>query len=123
MLIKLALVLLCALILFQIVAACGAPVGLFTQGGKSRVLTSQQRVMAGVSVVILVIAALSLALKSGIIAFAGFDVKIAAIACVVLAIYFSLNVIMNLLSASPYEKMVMTPVAVILAIAFWKTVF
>ena len=41
------------------------------------------------------------------------------IICIVMAVYLSLNTVMNLVSKSKKEKYIMTPISMILSICFW----
>ena len=113
-----ALVLLAGLTVFQIAAACGAKVGRYTQGGGSAELTTKQRVFAGVSIIVIIVTGYVLSAKAGFI-----DTPLSPnnihIASIIFALYFSANVVMNLLSRSKYERFIMTPIAVIIALAFW----
>lgn len=116
---KIGLVLLLALIAFQVSAAAGIPVGKFTQGGKNATLSARQRTTAAISVGIITLAFISLATKIELFTMNPASLKIAGVACIVFAIFFTVNIIMNLFSSSPYEKIIMTPVAALLAVAFW----
>lgn len=50
-----------------------------------------------------------------------FSDNITKIICIVMAIYLSLNTIMNFISKSKKEKYVMTPLSAISAVCFWIT--
>jgi hypothetical protein len=43
------------------------------------------------------------------------------IICIVMAVYLSINTIMNLISSSNKEKYIMTPLSAISSICFWIT--
>ncbi|ETT47129.1 hypothetical protein C171_26499 [Paenibacillus sp. FSL H8-237] len=78
----------------------------------------QMRVACGVSVVIQLVAILYL-LQAGNVISIGlpFDRRV----CYFFAVYLILNTIMNLLSRSMKEKLVMTPLSLITAICFGIT--
>ncbi len=113
-----ALSLLVGLIVFQIAAVCGAKVGRFTQGGKSAELSAKQRVLAGVSIIVLIVAGYLLSVKAEFID-TPFNQGTIHTASIIFALYLSANVVMNLLSLSKQERLVMTPIAAIIALAFW----
>ena len=113
-----ALGLLVGLIVFQVAVACGAKLGKYTQGGRSAELTTKRRVFAGASIVVLIITACILSAKVGLI-----DTPLSTdaihVASIIIALYFSANVVVNLLSRSKQERIIMTPIAAIIALAFW----
>lgn len=113
-----ALVLLAGLIVFQVAAACGAKVGRYTQGGRSAKLTAKQRIFAGVSIFVLIVTGYVLSAKAGFIN-TPLSPSAIHIASIIFALYFSANVVMNILSRSKQERFIMTPIAAIIALAFW----
>lgn len=110
------------LIVFQMMAAAGTPVGKFTQGGKSKILSSSQRGFALISALLLMVALTVLAAQQGLVGLGPGLEKWIDRLCWFFAITFSLNVVMNALSTSQQERLTMTPLAVILAFAFWRSV-
>lgn len=50
-----------------------------------------------------------------------FSENVTKIICVIMAIYLSLNTVMNCISKSRKEKFIMTPLSLISAICFWIT--
>lgn len=50
-----------------------------------------------------------------------FSEKTTKIICIVMAVYLSLNMVMNLVSKSKKEKYIMTPLSFVAAICFWIT--
>ena len=101
-------VLLAALAVFQIALVAGAPLGRFAWGGGSTVLPTMLRVGSAVSVVVYAVIAWVLADAVGDV---GFDLGIW-----ILTAYFTLGVALNAASRSRPERMVMTPVALLLAV-------
>jgi hypothetical protein len=108
-------VLLAALAVFQIALVAGAPLGRFAWGGGSTVLPTRLRVGSAVSVAIYAVIAWvvagSVSLRSEPADDGGSDLGIW-----LLTAYFTLGVVMNAASRSRPERMVMTPVALVLAV-------
>lgn len=50
-----------------------------------------------------------------------FSEKVTKIISIVMAVYLSLNTIMNLVSKSKKEKYIMTPLSLVAAVCFWIT--
>lgn len=105
-------------VILYILLSLGLPYGEFAMGGRHRIMPSQMRVACGVSVVIQLVAILYL-LQAGNVISIGlpFDRRV----CYFFAVYLMLNTIMNLLSRSMREKLVMTPLSLITAICFGIT--
>jgi len=105
-------------VILYVLLSLGLPYGEFAMGGRHRIMPPQMRVACGVSVVIQLIAILYL-LQAGNVISIGlpFDRRV----CYFFAVYLILNTIMNLLSRSMKEKLVMTPLSLITAICFGIT--
>ena len=105
--------------IFQILLAAGKPLGRFAFGGKyPEVLPKNLRIMSLVAVGIFVLGSFSVLLRVGIITIIP-DSIVFVIIVWVLAIYLSLNTLMNLASESESEKKFMTPVSLSLAICLF----
>lgn len=50
-----------------------------------------------------------------------FSKKVTKIICIVMAVYLSLNTVMNFVSKSKKEKCIMTPLSFVAAVCFWIT--
>lgn len=98
----------------------GLPLGEFTLGGKYKILPPKMRIASGISFFIQLFA-LVIILQTGGIITSGIPFNIARGICFFFAAYLSINVIMNFLSKSKKEKVVMTPLSIITAICFWIT--
>ena len=48
-----------------------------------------------------------------------FSNNVTRMICIVMAVYLSLNTVMNFISKSKKEKYIMTPISAILSICFW----
>ncbi len=105
-----------------ILAACGAPLGEFTMGGKYKVLPKQYRIMAVISFIIQIFAIIIILQTGGILTL-WFSEKVTKYICIFFAVYLSLNTVMNFLSNSKKEKYFATPLSIVAAICFWITAF
>ncbi|WP_375104503.1 hypothetical protein ACDZ28_09400 [Paenibacillus sp. RS8] len=103
---------------FYILLTLGLPYGEFAMGGKHRIMPSQMRVACAISVVIQLLAILYL-LQAGHVISIGlpFDRGV----CYFFAVYLILNTVMNLLSDSKKERLVMIPLSLVTAICFGLT--
>ncbi|MEK3985910.1 hypothetical protein MHB77_21455 [Paenibacillus sp. FSL K6-3166] len=106
-----------AAILYRLLSL-GLPYGEFAMGGKHRIMPSQMRIACAISVVIQSIAILYL-LQAGNVISIGlpFDRSV----CYFFAVYLILNTVMNILSKSKKERLVMSPLSLITAICFGFT--
>ncbi|WP_369139076.1 hypothetical protein [Modestobacter versicolor] len=101
--------LLAALAVFQLVLAGGAPLGRFAWGGQHTVLPARLRVGSAVSVVLYAVIGLVLLDRAGAV-----DVLPDGLSRGLtwfLTGYFALGTVLNLVSRSRPERLVMTPVA------------
>ena len=115
--VSVATLILLALSAFQIALAAGAPFGRFAWGGEYRVLPAMQRIASVVSVPIYALAASFPLQKAGLVSIwpAGFiEPGIWTIACTL-----AVSIGLNAMSRSGPERMVMTPVAAVLAVLFF----
>lgn len=110
-------VLLGLLIVFQTLLAAGLPLGRAAWGGEHRILPANLRWSSLAAVFVLALAAWMVLARAGLVPPRA-DLLAIKIATWAFAGYFALNVIMNLMSKSPLEKLIMTPAAVIIALCF-----
>lgn len=106
--------------ILTLLVTCGLPLGEFTLGGKYRILPPKLRIASGLSFLIQLLAIVIILQTGGIIT-SLIPLNVARGICFFFAIYLSLNVVMNFLSQSKKEKLVMTPLSIIAAICFWIT--
>jgi predicted Co/Zn/Cd cation transporter (cation efflux family) len=107
-------VLLAGLAVFQLLLAAGRPLGRFAWGGQHDVLPRRLRIGSAVSVVVYgVIAAVVLQAAGGAEVFPG---AVADVGIWVVTGYFALGVPVNAISRSRPERLVMTPVVLVLAV-------
>lgn len=110
-------IILCGLVVFQILLVFGLPFGKMAWGGEYNKLPVKLRVASLISSVLLAYGVLALLEKGGFLKIinSNFIISISLWAFVLI---FGLSTLGNLTSKSKSEKIVMTPIAVYLVIAF-----
>jgi len=105
--------LLAALAVFQLLLACGAPLGRFAWGGQHRVLPTALRVGSSISIGIYALVAAVVATRADL---TSLDVSeaVVEVGTWVAAGYFVLGIGLNLASRSKPERIVMTPLCAVL---------
>jgi hypothetical protein len=101
-----------ALAVFQGFLVAGAPLGRFAWGGRHEVLPRGFRIGSVVSIVIYAVVALLLLQAAG--AFTVLPDALVGVAIWVLVGYFGLGIVLNAASRSRSERLVMTPVVLLL---------
>ncbi|MEJ1181643.1 MULTISPECIES: hypothetical protein [unclassified Pseudarthrobacter] len=104
---------LAALAIFQAALIAGAPLGRFAWGGQHNVLPTKLRIGSATSIVLYVLIAYVALAKAGLAAplvSEGFT----NVTCWVLTGYFALGIVLNGISRSKPERLVMTPTVVVL---------
>ena len=109
--------LLVALILFQIALILGAPFGNYAWGGQHRVLPTKLRIGSASSIVIYLLFMAFLVSKSGVWNIITHEPTL-TIGMWAMTGYLFFGVLLNAISRSKQERMVMVPVAFVLAICF-----
>ena len=102
------------LAILQALLVAGAPLGRFAWGGQHVVLPAGLRIGSAVSVALYAVFAVVMLQAAGV--FSVLPDGVAAVGIWVLAGYFVLGVAMNAASPSRPERLVMTPVAMALAV-------
>ena len=115
-------VLLAVVIIMSILLICGLPLGEFTMGGRYKVWPKEMRIIA-VSQLLTQIFALYVLLSAGGKCPRLIPFNALKIICIIFAVFFAGNTVMNLFSKSKKEKFVMTPMSAIAAVCFAITVF
>ncbi len=110
-----ALVLLSALAVLQVLVASGLPLGRLVWGGTHRVLPHRLRIASAASVVLYAAFAALLLSRAGVL-LGGGGVVVIVLTWVLFA-YFAAGVILNALSRSPAERATMAPTCAVLAAA------
>jgi hypothetical protein len=108
-----ALVLLAALAVFQGLLVAGLPLGRFAWGGQNEVLPAGLRIGSAVSIALYAVFAVLILHAAGRMTF--LPDGVVSVAMWVLAGFFVLGIAMNAISRSRSERLVMTPVVVLLA--------
>ena len=106
-------VLLAALAVFQLLLVAGAPLGRFAWGGQHEVLPTRLRVSSAVNVVVYGLVAVVFLQRVGAVEL--LPTSVVDVGLWVLTGLFGLGVLMNAVSRSRPERLVMTPVALALA--------
>ena len=109
-----ALALLAALAVLQVLVASGLPLGRFVWGGAHRVLPRRLRIGSAVSVPVYAGFAVLLLSRAG--ALPGADNVIVVVLTWVLFAYFAFGVVLNGISRSRAERFTMTPACAVLAV-------
>ena len=107
------------IILFVLII-CGLPLGELTMGGQYKVFPKKLRIVL-VTQLILQIFFVIVILQMGVFFPLWFSEKVTKIICIVMAVYLSLNTVMNFVSKSKKEKCIMTPLSFVAAVCFWIT--
>jgi hypothetical protein len=101
--------------IFQLLLALGLPLGKFAYGGKYEKLPTNMRIMSLVAIGIFALGSISVLERAGMITI--FNNLIFTLVIVwIIAIYLAFNTFLNAISKSKQEKLIMTPLSLILAI-------
>jgi len=105
------------LIIFQLLLVLGFTLGtpIPAYGGRYDKLTKNLRMMSIIAIGIFIFALITILARSGAIFFLK-NSLVFIIAIWVFAIYFVLNTVMNIASKSKLEKLVMTPISLVVSI-------
>ena len=107
-------------IILSVLIICGLPLGELTMGGQYKVFPKKLRLVL-VTQLILQIFFVIVILQMGGFFPLWFSEKVTKIICIVMAVYLSLNMVMNFVSKSKKEKCIMTPLSFVAAVCFWIT--
>lgn len=110
-----ALTLLAALAALQALVAAGLPYGRLVWGGAHRVLPRRLRIGSAISVLVYAGFAALLLSRAGVLP--GGDSGVVVVLSWLLFAYFALGTVVNALSRSRAERLVMTPSCALLAVA------
>ena len=110
-----AVVLFTGMIVFQLLLVLGLPFGHLAYGGKYEKLPSKMKIVSLVGIVIFIFAILSVLERAGIIIIFNNPMFVTVFVWII-AIYLAFNTLMNAISKSKWEKLIMTPISLILAI-------
>ena len=107
-------------IIVSILILCGLPLGELTMGGQYKVFPKKLKIVL-VTQLILQLFFVIILLQMGEFIPLWFSYNVTKIIGIVMAIYLSINTVMNLISKSKKEKYIMTPLSFVSAICFWIT--
>jgi len=107
-------------IILSILIICGVPLGELTMGGQYKVFPKKLRILLFTQLVLQIFFVIVI-LQMGEFIPLWFSVKATKIIGIIMAVYLSLNTIMNFISKSKKEKYIMTPLSLISAVCFWVT--
>lgn len=107
-------------IILSVLIICGLPLGELTMGGQYKVFPKKLRIVL-VTQLIFQIFFVIVILQMGDFFSFWFSKKVTKIICIVMAVYLSLNTVMNFVSKSKKEKCIMTPLSFVAAVCFWIT--
>jgi len=110
-----AVVLFAVMSIIQLLLALGLPYGRLAFGGKYEKLPTRMRIFSVIAIIIFVFASISILERAGIIIIFNNPIFIAVFIWII-AIYLAFNTLLNAISKSKWEKVIMTPISLILAI-------
>lgn len=107
-------------IVLSILIICGLPLGELTMGGQYKIFPKKLRIILVIQLILQIFFVIII-LQMGEFIPLWFSDKVTKIIGIVMAIYLSLNTVMNFVSKSKKEKYIMTPLSLISVICFWIT--
>ena len=105
-------------IILSILIILGLPLGELTLGGRYKVYPGKMRLILVLQLILQVFFLVILLQKGGVMPL-WFPFGATKVICIILAVYLSLNVFMNMFSKSKKERFIMTPLSLLTAISFW----
>lgn len=114
------LLILFGLCIFQILLIFGWPLGDFAWGGTHHVLPTKLRIASIFSIVLYMVFAAFLVTKAGMVNLID-DSSLLNVGMWVFTGYFVLGIFMNAISRSKQERIMMAPIALLLALVFLAT--
>lgn len=109
-----------AVIVISVLIICGLPLGDLTMGGRYKVFPKKLRAVLVSQLILQVLFAVVL-LQMGGFASLWFSRNATKVIGIIMAVYLSLNTVMNFFSKSKREKYIMTPLSALATICFWIT--
>ena len=107
-------------IILSVLIICGLPLGELTMGGQYKVFPKKLRLVLVTQLILQIFFVIVILQMGGFIPLY-FSEKATKIICIVMAVYLSLNTVMNFVSKSKKEKCIMTPLSFVAAVCFWIT--
>ena len=113
-------ILMSVVITISILLLCGLPLGELTMGGQYRVFPKKMKPLLVTQLVLQIFFVVTI-LQMGEYIPLWFSHNVTRIICIIMAVYLSLNTVINFISKSKKEKYIMTPLSFATAICFWIT--
>jgi hypothetical protein len=110
-----AVVLFTGMSVFQLLLVIGLPFGRLAYGGKYEKLPSKMKITSLIGIVIFIFASLSVLERAEIIIIFNNPMFVTVFVWII-AVYLAFNTLMNAISKSKWEKLIMTPISLTLAI-------
>ena len=113
-------ILMLVVITISILLLCGLPLGELTMGGQYRVFPKKLKMLLVTQLVLQIFFVIIILQMGGYIPL-WFSYNVTQIICIIMAVYLSLNIVVNFISKSKKEKYRITPLSFVTAICFWIT--
>ena len=113
-------ILMLVVITISILLLCGLPLGELTMGGQYRVFPKKLKMLLVTQLVLQIFFVIIILQMGGYIPL-WFSYNVTQIICIIMAVYLSLNTVVNFISKSKKEKYIITPLSFVTAICFWMT--
>jgi len=113
-------ILMLVVILLSILLLLGLPLGELTMGGQYRVFPKKLKMLLVTQLVLQIFFVIIILQMGGYIPL-WFSYNVTQIICIIMAVYLSLNTVVNFISKSKKEKYIITPLSFVTAICFWMT--
>lgn len=113
-------ILMLVVITISILLLCGLPLGELTMGGQYRVFPKKMKTLLVTQLILQIFFVVTILQMGGYISL-WFSYNVTRIICIIMAVYLSLNTVINFISKSKKEKYIMTPLSFATAICFWIT--
>lgn len=107
-------------IILSILLLFGLPLGELTMGGQYRVFPKKLKMLLVTQLVLQIFFVIIILQMGGYIPL-WFSYNVTRIICILMAVYLSLNTVINFISKSKKEKYIITPLSFVTAICFWIT--
>jgi hypothetical protein len=110
-----AVVLFTGMSIFQLLLVLGLPFGHLAYGGKYKKLPSKMKIISLIGIVIFILASLSVLERAEIITIFN-NLMFVTVFVWIIAVYLAFITLANAISKSKWEKLIMTPISLTLAI-------
>jgi len=108
-------------IILSLLIICGLPLGELTMGGQYKIFPKSLRIVLVMQLILQILFVVVILQMGGFVSL-WLSAETTRIIGTVMAVYLSLNTVMNFISKSKKEKYVMTPLSLLSAICFWAMV-